>query len=71
MYAILNKATSLPELLNLSKDTLTEVLGNSKNADALYNSLHQCMKPPEQMEDARRGGKFTKKGRRRFQNRFT
>ena len=71
MYSILNKASSLPELLTLSKEELTEILGNSTNSEALHNSLHQCMKPPEQFQNARRGGKFTKKGKRRFQTRQT
>lgn len=71
IYSVLNKVSSLPELLTLSKENLTEILGSSNNAEALYSSLHQCMKPPEQPQDARRGGRFTKKGQRRFQTRVT
>lgn len=71
IYSVLNKVSSLPELLTLSKEKLTEILGSSTNAEALHNSLHHCIKPPDQLQDTKRGGKFTKKGRRRFQTRFT
>lgn len=71
IYSVLNKVSSLPELLSLSQETLTEIMGSSSNAKALHSSLHQCMKPPEQFQDAKRGGRFTKKGQRRFQNRVT
>ncbi|XP_042856458.1 DNA repair endonuclease XPF-like [Penaeus japonicus] len=65
IYSILNKVSDLSELLSLSKEELTEILSNSRNAQALYSSLHHCMKPPEQ-EDTKKGGKFTKKGLKRF-----
>ncbi|XP_045109312.1 DNA repair endonuclease XPF-like isoform X3 [Portunus trituberculatus] len=71
MYSLLNKIVSLSELLILSKEQLTEVLGSSTNAETLHNSIHQCIKPPDQLQDTKRGGKFTKKGRRRFQTRLT
>lgn len=71
MYSVLNKVSSLPELLTLSKERLSEILGSSTNAEALHNGLHQCIKPPDQFQDTKRGGKFTKKGRRRFQTRLT
>ncbi|KAG0721241.1 DNA repair endonuclease XPF [Chionoecetes opilio] len=71
IYLILNKITSLPELLTVSKEDLTEILGSGRNAEALHNSLHRRLKPPEQPQDAKRGGKFTRKGKRRFPTRLT
>ncbi|XP_063589883.1 DNA repair endonuclease XPF-like [Penaeus indicus] len=65
IYSVLNKVSDLSELLSLSKEELTEILGNSRNAQALYSGLHHCMKPPEK-EELKKGSKFTKKGLKRF-----
>lgn len=69
IYSVLNKVSDLSELLSLSKDELTEILGNSRNAQALYSGLHHCMKPPEK-EDLKKGSKFTKKGLKRFRTKM-
>lgn len=66
IYTLLNKVASLVDLMSLSKEALTDILGNSRNAEALHSSLHHCMKPPEQAKDSKRSSKFTKKGMRRF-----
>ncbi|KAK7047730.1 DNA repair endonuclease XPF [Halocaridina rubra] len=66
IYSLLNKVNDLPALLALTKEDLTEILGNSKNAQVLYAGLHHCMKPPEKPQDTKKGGKFTKKGFKRF-----
>ncbi|XP_071550106.1 DNA repair endonuclease XPF [Panulirus ornatus] len=66
IYTLMNKVSSLPELLSLSKEALTDILGNSRNAEALHSGLHRYMKPPEQIQDSRKGSKMTKKGLRRF-----
>nr|XP_045584995.1 DNA repair endonuclease XPF-like isoform X2 [Procambarus clarkii]XP_045585004.1 DNA repair endonuclease XPF-like isoform X2 [Procambarus clarkii] len=66
IYTLLNKVSSLVELLSLSKEALSDILGNSRHAEALHAGLHQSMKPPEQAQESKRGGKFTKKGMRRF-----
>ncbi|XP_064088555.1 DNA repair endonuclease XPF-like [Macrobrachium nipponense] len=67
IYSLLNKVSSLSELLVLSKEELDSILGNSSQAKALYEGLHHIMKPPTQSQESRRGGgKFTKKGLRKF-----
>ena len=66
IYSVLNKVSDLSELLLLSKEELVNILGNSSQGQALYEGLHNIMKPPTQPQDARRGGKFTKKGLKRF-----
>ncbi|XP_047494472.1 DNA repair endonuclease XPF-like [Penaeus chinensis] len=69
IYSVLNKVSDLSELLSLSKEELTEILGNSRNAQALYSGLHHCMKPPEK-EELKKGSKFTKKGLKRFRTKM-
>lgn len=66
IYTLLNKVSDLPELLTLSKETLTDILGSANNAEALHSSLHKPLKPQEQTQDSKRGGKYTKKGLKRF-----
>ncbi|XP_037794294.1 LOW QUALITY PROTEIN: DNA repair endonuclease XPF-like [Penaeus monodon] len=69
IYSVLNKVSDLSELLSLSKEKLKKILGNSRNAQALYSGLHHCMKPPEK-EDLKKGSKFTKKGLKRFRTKM-
>ncbi|XP_068247046.1 DNA repair endonuclease XPF [Palaemon carinicauda] len=67
IHSLLNKVSSLPELLLLSKEELFNILGNNNQAKLLYEGLHHTMKPPTQNQDSRRGGgKFTRKGLRKF-----
>lgn len=63
---LLRKIADLGELLTLSLQELTDILGNSKNAASLHDALHKTMKPPDAQMEIRGKGKFTKKGVRKF-----
>ena len=56
--AVMRKGKSLKELLKMNESQLTELLGNSKDAKALWNSFHVKHKPTQ--EEARGGSKFKK-----------
>jgi len=47
MYALLNRLNSLSDLLTCSQADLAEILGNSADAEQLYQSLHTSTKPSE------------------------
>ena len=47
IYAILNKADNLAELLDMSEDTLAEVLGSRQSAGELHSALHGDIQIPE------------------------
>lgn len=47
IYAVLNKAENLIDLLDLSEDTLGEILGSKQNGSDLFNALHGAIKVPE------------------------
>ncbi|XP_076044470.1 DNA repair endonuclease XPF mei-9 [Oratosquilla oratoria] len=66
MYTVLNRVTNLVELMTLTQEDLTDILGNSKNALALHSALHHTMKQPINQDAVRGRGKFTKKGVKRF-----
>ena len=38
---LLNKVTDINELVKLDEETLTEILGNAKNAKLLYEFIHK------------------------------
>uniref|UniRef100_T1HKQ6 DNA repair endonuclease XPF n=1 Tax=Rhodnius prolixus TaxID=13249 RepID=T1HKQ6_RHOPR len=42
---LLNKGKSLPHLLTLSKEEISEILGNNVNGELLFNSLHNKISP--------------------------
>ena len=46
VYAILNKVNSMGELLALSAEDLTDIVGKG-NATMLYDSLHTIVRPRE------------------------
>jgi len=47
IYAVLNKAENLLDLLDLSEDTLGDILGSKQNATELFNALHGTISVPE------------------------
>jgi len=47
IYAVLNKAENLLDLLDLSEDTLGEILGSRQNATDLFNALHGTITVPD------------------------
>jgi len=47
VYAVLNKATNLIDLLDLPEDLLAELLGSKQNAADLYGALHGTIEVPE------------------------
>jgi len=47
IYAILNKTDNLIDLLDMSEETLGEILGSNQNGTDLYNALHGTIKVPE------------------------
>lgn len=47
IYAILNKTENLIDLLDMSEETLGEILGSNQNGSDLYNALHGTIKVPE------------------------
>ena len=40
IYAILNQADNLLDLLELSEENISEILGSKQNASDLYGALH-------------------------------
>lgn len=40
VYAIMNACTTLGEIVNLEREELEELLGNSRSAELFYNTLH-------------------------------
>lgn len=62
LNSVLRKGQSLPHLLTLSKEQLTELTLNTQDAELLYSALHNVHKPVEDGSNA--GGKGAgKKGR--------
>ena len=59
VYSLLNKVENLPQLLTLEREELSEILGNSGQADLLYDSLHikAELLSTDQKEDNLRFGK--------------
>lgn len=47
IFAVLNKAENLLDLLDLSEETLGEILGSKQNATDLFNALHGTIEVPE------------------------
>eukprot|EP00092_Neocalanus_flemingeri_P022527 GFUD01024429.1.p1 GENE.GFUD01024429.1~~GFUD01024429.1.p1 ORF type:complete len:846 (-),score=291.30 GFUD01024429.1:125-2662(-) len=47
IYAILNKAENLLDLMDLSEETLEDILGSKQNAADLFNALHGTITVPE------------------------
>merc|ERR1712142_522016 len=47
VYAVLNKATNLIDLLDLPEDSLAELLGSKQNGADLYGALHGTIEVPE------------------------
>ena len=47
IYALLNKADSLLDLLDMNEDTLGEILGSRQNGAELYSALHGDIQIPE------------------------
>ena len=47
IYAVLNRAENLLDLLDLSEDTLGDILGSKQNATELFNALHGTISVPE------------------------
>lgn len=46
--SLLNKGKSLDHLVTLSKEGLSEILGNKVNGEQLYNALHHQIKPSQE-----------------------
>ena len=65
IYAILNKADSLMDLLAMNEDTLGEILGSRQNGSELYSALHGDIQIPDQ-EDGKAAAK--KKPFKRFKS---
>ena len=65
IYAILNKADSLMDLLAMNEDTLGEILGSRQNGSELYSVLHGDIQIPDQ-EDGKAAAK--KKPFKRFKS---
>ena len=65
IYAILNKADSLMDLLGMNEDTLGEILGSRQNGSELYSALHGDIQIPEP-EDGKAAAK--KKPFKRFKS---
>ena len=63
IYALLNKANSLLDLLDMNEDTLGDILGSRQNGSELYSALHGNIQIPEP-ED----GKAKKKPFKRFKS---
>lgn len=57
IHAIMRKGKSLKEMLKMDEKQLTELVGNDKDAKALWTSLHVKQKPSQ---DDAKGGKFKK-----------
>jgi len=47
IFALLNKAENLLDLLDLSEETLADILGSKQNAAELFNALHSTVNVPE------------------------
>ncbi|XP_073977243.1 DNA repair endonuclease XPF mei-9 isoform X2 [Rhodnius prolixus] len=58
---LLNKGKSLPHLLTLSKEEISEILGNNVNGELLFNSLHNKISPNAEVA----GSNYRARGRGR------
>ena len=63
IYALLNKANSLLDLLDMNEDTLGDILGSRQNGSELYSALHGDIQIPEPEDD-----KAKKKPFKRFKS---
>jgi ERCC4-type nuclease len=60
--SVMKKGKNLKEMLKMDENQLKELVGNAKDAKALWNSLHNPQKPKQ--EDPNQGGKFKKSYKR-------
>lgn len=58
IHSLMRKGKNLKMLLKMTEDELSELLGHSKEANVLWNSLHNPIKPKQ--EEFRGGAKFKK-----------
>ena len=47
IFAVLNKAENLLDLMDLSEETLGDILGSKQNGSDLFNALHGTINVPE------------------------
>nr|XP_031840171.1 DNA repair endonuclease XPF isoform X1 [Nomia melanderi]XP_031840172.1 DNA repair endonuclease XPF isoform X1 [Nomia melanderi]XP_031840173.1 DNA repair endonuclease XPF isoform X1 [Nomia melanderi]XP_031840174.1 DNA repair endonuclease XPF isoform X1 [Nomia melanderi] len=69
LYSILNNGQSLDHLNKLTKEELTEMIGNKNEARMLYSALHEKSSPPE--EKSKGSGKKTTSSRGRGKRLFS
>ena len=51
IFAILNSIDNLADLMNLTREDLSDILGSKQNADALYEGVHEKTEAPVALGD--------------------
>jgi len=68
VFKLMNKGQSLTHMLKLSLEELKSIVGNSSDAETLYNVLHKKLKPSNEQSNIKPKGFRATMSRKRFKH---